>query len=372
MLQIACAAALLLVAGADGCAYADGFKAVDGPCHLRFPEDHGAHPDFRTEWWYYTGNLKSAEGRRFGCQLTFFRYAAAPPGTEKHWPQPASAWRTRHLFMAHAAVSDIDGRRFLHADQTLRAALGMAGTVVEGPAVSVFVRGWRAEIRPEGHRIQVDADDFGFTLDLMPRKAPVCHGDAGYSRKGRDKARASCYYSFTRLAAAGRLRTGSRTFAVEGSAWMDQEFSTAPLEPDISGWDWFSLQLSDDTELMIYLLRAADGPLHPASSGTWVGPDSETRHLQRSDIEAVVRKHWKSPWSGAVYPAQWRLSVPVMGLQLDIQSRLDDQEMHSPNSTNVVYWEGSVEASGRSRGQPVEGLGYVEMTGYAEPFDVLR
>lgn len=345
------------------------YHAISGPCHLEFPADHGPHPGFRTEWWYYTGNLHSAEGHEYGFQLTFFRRQISPPGAEGDWPKPASAWRTQQIFIAHAALSDISGKRFHHAEQISREMSGLAGASQENGITRVYVKNWASRWEGSGHRLEADAEGFGFQLGLTSVKAPVLHGNDGYSRKGAAPESASRYYSLTRLEADGALSLGGRTYSVQGTAWMDHEFSSAPLESDLAGWDWFSVQLSDDSELMIYLLRRKDGSLHEVSSGTLVDASGKARHVAHDDIKAAVLDHWQSPRSGAVYPSRWRLQVASAQLDLNVQPKLADQEMLTPETTNITYWEGCVAASGTFAGKTITGVGYVELTGYAGTMD---
>ncbi|MBR9985912.1 MAG: carotenoid 1,2-hydratase [Desulfosarcina sp.] len=347
----------------------DGFLQVTGPCRLSFPADHGPHTDYRTEWWYYTGNLTDGDNRRFGFQLTFFRSGLRPPGNRRQWPDPASAWRTDQIYLAHAAISDIGGGRHLQAERMARPVLSLAGAEQVGDMATIHVHDWRAAIAPEAHRLQAGADTFALSLDLTPLKPVVMHGDSAYSRKGESPERASCYYSFTRLQASGSLTVDGNRHEVQGSAWMDHEFSTAPLQPGIAGWDWFSLQLSDRSEIMVFLLRHGDGTLNPASSGTYVLPSGQTRHLSRGDVRIEPLSHWTSPHSGARYPVEWRVAVVPLAMELIVNANLDDQEMRTPNSTNVVYWEGSVQAKGTRNEKAIDGVGYVELTGYARPFD---
>jgi predicted secreted hydrolase len=348
---------------------ADDFLQVTGPCNLSFPKDHGPHIGFRTEWWYYTGNLTDAANHRYGFQLTFFRRQLAPTAAREQWPVPASSWRTDQVYLAHAAVTDIDGGRHLQAETMARPVLSMAGAEQAGTAWKVHIGAWQTTITESNHHLSATADGFALDLNLTPVKPVVRHGIEGYSQKGQSPERASCYYSFTRLEAQGSLSIEGQHHAVAGSAWMDHEFSTAPLEPGISGWDWFSLQLADRTEIMVFLLRRADGSLNSATSGTAVLPSGETRHLGADDIDIRPLAHWTSPHSGARYPVKWAVTVPVMQVELTVTANLDDQEMHTRRSTMVVYWEGSVRFSGSSAGKSVNGTGYVEMTGYAEPFD---
>ncbi|MDJ0783340.1 MAG: lipocalin-like domain-containing protein [Desulfosarcinaceae bacterium] len=357
--------------GAAASANADqsGFKTVSGPCALTFPADHGPHPAYRTEWWYYTGNLVSPSNRRFGFQLTFFRSGLERPQEGQEWPDPASAWRTDQIYLAHAAVSDIDGGRHYQSEQMVRPVLGMAGAQQAGDRVTIHLNAWQTVITPQAHHLKADGADFVLNLTLTPAKGVVLHGEDGYSRKGDGVEEASCYYSFTRLKASGELSVSDARHAVVGTAWMDHEFSTAPLSAELTGWDWFSLQLGDGTEVMIYLLRQAQGDAHPASSGTFVDPAGRTRHLRRDELRVQPLDHWTSPHSGGRYPIRWRVEVVPLALTLLVEANLKEQEMRTPGSTNVSYWEGSVRASGTRGGERVEGVGYVELTGYAAPFD---
>jgi len=346
-----------------------GFLQVTGPCRLSFPADHGPHTNYRTEWWYYTGNVADGDNRRFGFQLTFFRSGLQPPDKRKQWPDPASAWRTDQIYLAHAAISDIGSGRHLQAERMARPVLSLAGADRMGSTVTVHVHGWQTVIAPAGHRLRASTDSFALALALTPDKPPVMHGVDGYSRKGQSPERASCYYSFSRLQAEGTLTIDGTRHGVQGSAWMDHEFSTAPLQPGITGWDWFSLQLSDRTEIMIFSLRQPDGTLNPASSGTVVLPSGQTRHLAHGDVHIEPLSFWTSPHSGARYPVKWKVAIAPRQLALTITANLDDQEMRTPRSTNVVYWEGSVQAKGTQNKKAIDGVGYVELTGYAQPFD---
>jgi predicted secreted hydrolase len=353
-----------------------GYLSVTGPCNLEFPGDHGSHQGYRTEWWYYTGNLQSAAGNRYGYQLTFFRRRIAPIGSEKKWPEPASAWRTSQIYLAHAAVSDLDGKHHFYDQCMGRGVLGIGGEVRDNDVVRIFLKKWSARIGPKAHHLKVVSEKFSFDLDLTPvpgntgtSKPAVFHGKGGYSRKGSTPESASCYYSLTRLETTGQLTLAGETFEVSGLSWMDHEFSTAPLEPGLVGWDWFSLQLSDNTEIMIYLLRQKDGSRNPASGGTYIRSNGKTRHLPLQDIEVTVTDTWNSPNSGAVYPARWQLRIPSTAMDLMIVPNLADQEMITHESTGVTYWEGSVSVSGVQKGRRISGQGYVELTGYAKAFD---
>ena len=345
------------------------YLTITGPCNLEFPRDHGAHPGYRTEWWYYTGNLRSQNGDLYGFQLTFFRSQISPPGADKTWPDPPSAWRTQQIYLAHAAVSDIAGKRHLQTELVAREALSMAGVLLRPPETVVFLKNWSARIGAENQVLNVDTDEFSYELTLKPLKPLVLHGRAGYSLKGSSPERASCYYSYTRLAVEGQLTLGGKTMAVRGQGWMDHEFSTAVLEPGIKGWDWFSLQLSDRTEMMLFLLRTDDGGISAASGGTFVDPDGNTRAIGKDEFAVTIDDTWKSPHSKAVYPSRWRLQVFPYSLDLTINPNLADQEMRTSASTGVTYWEGSVSIRGTRDENQINGQGYVELTGYAEGFD---
>jgi len=344
------------------------FLSVTGPCNLTFPKDHGPHPGYRTEWWYYTGNLQAESGARFGYQLTFFRSQISPADAEKKWPRPTSAWRTQQIYLGHAAISDISGKRHLQAEQVTRQALGLAGASEAAGNTTIFIKNWRAQIGEDAHILKAITDAFSYDLTLQPAKHPVLHGQAGYSRKGSTPQSASCYYSVTRLISDGTLTVGGKTMKVEGLTWMDHEFSTAPLESGIVGWDWFSLQLSDQTEIMLYQFRDEKGGLSSASSGTFIDASGNSRHLTIDDFSIEVLDQWKSPHSRALYPTHWRLTIFPLSIQLSVDANLSDQEMQTPASTGVTYWEGSVSVSGSVAKNPVKGMGYVELTGYAQPF----
>jgi len=348
-----------------GWALAGNWLEVTGPCDFRFPRDHGPHPGYRLEWWYYTGNLAGPDREPFGFQMTIFRAQLSPPGGEAGGPERPSAWRTRQLYFGHAAVSDIQGKRFVFAERMARGAVGLAGAEQTDRGTRIFITPWGILIGEASQRLTVNDEKFALNLALAPQKPLVAHGLGGYSHKGQQPESASCYYSFTRLGATGALEIGGRSVPVQGAAWMDHEYSTAMLEPDVVGWDWFSLQLDDDTELMIYLLRRGDGGHSSASSGTFVPASGPPVRLERKDFQVETLGRWKSPHSGGVYPSGWRVRLTSRGLDLTLTPNLKDQELRTPGSTRVTYWEGSVSIRGRAGSNTVEGRGYVELTGYA-------
>ena len=346
-----------------------GYLFVTGPCNLEFPKDHGPHPGYRTEWWYYTGNLQVASGEKYGFHLTFFRSQISPPNDRQKWPQPASAWRTQQVYLAHSAISIISEKQHLQAELSARGASNMAGADQIKDTTTIFLKNWSAQIGSDQHRLKVHSDGFSYELVLTPEKPPVLHGIAGYSLKGSTAERASCYYSFTRLNAEGQLSIGEKNMAVKGSAWMDHEYGTDMLGPGLKGWDWFSLQLSDQTEVMAVVLKTERGGIGPESSATVVGPKGQNLNISNDDFVLTVLKTWKSPHSKAVYPAGWRLQIFPSSLDLTIKPNLADQEMRTSGSAGVTYWEGSVLIEGTRAGRPVVGQGYVELTGYVSPFE---
>jgi predicted secreted hydrolase len=329
-----------------------------------FPRDHGSHDRFRTEWWYYTGHLSASGGRRFGFQLTFFRRGMDQPAVHSN----PSRWSIRHLYLAHFAVTDIGAGRYHYAEKISRAGLGKAGA--EPGSLQVWIDRWIAEATAdsEQHHLRADTGQFGLDLTLSPLKPPVIHGEQGVSRKGSAPSDASHYYSLTRLATEGVLRIGSESLPVTGTTWMDHEFGSGDLAKNLVGWDWFSVQLDDRRELMLYLLRQSDGRPHPASSGTLVLENGQTRHLPLSAFSVEILDHWTSPHSRARYPSRWRLLVPSADLDLELSPYLADQELRTERSTQVTYWEGAVALHSRSPGRPITGQGYVELTGYSKPF----
>ena len=342
------------------------FRSATAGYRYEFPKDHGSHPAYRTEWWYYTGHLQAKNGRPFGFELTFIR-RAIPPDDVKTQP---SLWSVNHLYLAHFAVTDVAGQRFDFSEKLSRAGLGKSGA--DESQLRVWIDDWRAEASadPAGsHTLFARDGALALALSLQPTKPVVIHGPDGISRKGGGTGQASHYYSFTRLATTGTLTIGQEQFDVTGTGWMDHEFGSADLGQDLVGWDWFSVQLTDNSELMLYRLRRSDGSTDPASSGTVVSSNGETRHLSDGDARIEATGTWTSPESKAVYPNKWQLTIPSLELALDLVPLLADQELRTSRSTQVTYWEGAVAVSGTKQGRPVKGQGYVELTGYAKPLN---
>lgn len=350
--------ASLSIAGALRTANDEGYAKALQPRVFQFPADHGPHPEFRTEWWYFTGNLETAEERRFGFQLTFFRSALAPT-----MPEREAAWATRQAWLAHFTVSDIAGGTFRSFERWSRGALDLAGA--QAKPFRVWVKDWSAASvtdRAFPLRLSASADPVAIDLLLQQGKPPVLQGERGLSRKSAEPGNASYYYSLTRMPAAGTVRVGEDRYNVTGLAWMDREWSTSSLGKDQVGWDWFSLQLSDGWDVMLYRLRRQDGTADPASSGTLIDPRGESRSLSLSDFQTLPTGEWRSPRSGARYPTRWRLRIPREDLDLVVRPLLADQEL----DVSFRYWEGAVSVEGLHRGRAVRGSGYVELTGYAK------
>lgn len=347
-----------------------GFELADRPIAFEFPRDHGPHPAFRHEWWYVTGHLDARTGEHFGFELTFFRFALAPPTSADDAPSAearTSAWRTRQIYMAHFAVTDLDRREFHASERFARDALGMSGA--QASPFRVWLEDWffgtpPNDTGPNGSSYwQLTAADPHYTLDLQLRTItpPVLNGDAGLSRKSDEPGAASYYYSMPRLAAIGRLQRDGKRFDVDGLAWLDREWGSGALSASQQGWDWFALQLDDGSTLMFYALRGRDGGRDPHSAGTWFAPDGTTHALANDDVQIDVSDHWQSPRGGR-YPARWRLRVKSLALDLDIEPRLADQEL----DTSTRYWEGAATVTGTRANAKIAGRAYVELVGYAK------
>ena len=337
----------------------DGFARATAPREFVFPADHGSHPEFRTEWWYFTGNLATAEGRHFGFELTFFRYAVGPAAAQR---EGTSAWRADQVWMAHFAITDTQGKRFIARERLTREALGLAGAAAE--PLHVWVEDWSltGEGRGDDLRVQLAARDdvTALSLGLASTVPRVAQGDSGLDVKGAGTGNASYYYSVPRLAAEGEVTIGGESFEVTGTAWLDREWSTSSLEPGTVGWDWFALHLSDGSNLMFYRLRTESGGVSPFSGGTLVAADGGRRRLAAQDVRLMAVDEWTSAATGVRYPIAWRLEVPGSAIELAIRPYLDDQEL----ALSVRYWEGAVHAEGRGPLGPLTAQGYLELAGY--------
>jgi predicted secreted hydrolase len=327
-----------------------------------FPRDHASHPDFKTEWWYYSGHLQTEDGQRFGFQLTFFRVGVDPAlrGGGR------SRWAVRDLHLAHFALSDLTHRRFQYWERRSRGALDSAGALTK--AFKVWNGPWEASGDEKVHRLTASAEGHAIDLTLSLSKPPAIHGHNGVSQKAAGPGRASHYYSLTRMTTDGTLTFAGKRHTVAGSTWMDHEFGSNQLTESQVGWDWFAIQLSDGAELMLYQLRLTDGRSDPHSSGSLIQPDGRVEHLPFSAFELTPQEIWQSPKSGGRYPIRWRIQVPGRRLDLSVRAAFPDQELDTRGSTLVTYWEGAVTVSGTDGDRSIAGVGYLEMTGYAAPF----
>jgi len=333
-----------------------GFERAVKPKPFSFPADHGPHNRFRSEWWYFTGNLKNPQGRPFGYELTFFRFALSP-----EMPESKSAWRTNQLYMAHLTLTDVANEQFYTDERFSRAGNNLAGA--SALKYQVWLHDWSA--KTEGAtdfplRLQAKSKQFAIELLLTSPKAYVLQGKQGLSQKSKELGNASYYYSYPRLNTQGTLQIGGNSHSVNGISWMDREWSTSGLSKEQSGWDWFALQLSDNTELMFYQLRRKDGQADTLSSGSLILADNTKIPLNPKAVAIESLDSWKSPHSKITYPSRWHLAIPDQNLELDIVPLIKDQELN----VSYRYWEGAVSVTGTKNGKPISGQGYVELAGY--------
>lgn len=335
-----------------------GFLNARVPFRFVFPRDHAAHFGFQSEWWYFTGHVRAPDGRRFGYELTFFRY-----GLRAGDPAPLhgqSAWRGNQVFPVHLALTDEAGKTFVYDERFAREALGMGHA--SDRALDVAVERWT--LRGSGPFVlRAASERFGLALVQVAEKGTAVHGQGGVSLKAACATCASHYYSLTRLRTTGTLRYRGATLRVAGVSWMDHEFGSAELQRDQAGWDWFSLQLDDRREIMSYRLRNKDGSLTAESSGSLIDPRGAVRYLGREAVAVAPTGAWTSPHTGAVYPSGWRFRVPSAGLDATLVPVVLDQELVA-TAGGVSYWEGAVEVRDTASGRSL-GVGYVELTGYA-------
>ncbi|MFN2160843.1 MAG: lipocalin-like domain-containing protein [Candidatus Promineifilaceae bacterium] len=337
----------------------DAFARATVPGAVNFPRDLGPHEDYQTEWWYYTGNLQTEDGRDFGYQFTIFRRAIQPMSEVPQVDNP-STWRSNQIYLAHFTVSDMGGDEFHVAERFSRGGAELAGA--QAQPYYVWLEDWSVtEVEPGTVRIQADTEDVSLDLTLVETMPPVLHGDGGLSQKGPEPGNASYYYSIVRQATSGELVIGEETFQVDGLSWKDHEYSTSALSPGSVGWDWFSLQLDDGSALMLFQIRRDDGSIEPYSSASFISNDGALQTLGHEEWQLDVLDTWTSPHSGGEYPAHWRLRIPSIALDLEGRPMMADQELN----VSTIYWEGASEFSGTLSGEPVTARGYVEMTGYA-------
>lgn len=335
----------------------DGYARATRPNAVQFPRDLGPHDDYQTEWWYYTGNLQTADGRPFGFQLTFFRSALTPPAAAP--AADGSPWRTNQVYLAHFTISDIVNNAFYPAERFSRGAAGLAGAAAA--PYHVWLQDWTAQEVAAGQvRLFARADAVALDLTLTQTLPPVLHGDGGLSQKGPQPGNASYYYSIVQQQVQGQVRIGEQAYAVTGLAWTDHEYSTSALNPGAVGWDWFSIQLDDGAALMFFQIRRQDGSLEPYSSGSFIAADGAVTPLRLGEWTLTTGRTWTSPTSGVTYPVSWQIAVPALDLRLAGAALMPNQELN----VSTTYWEGAVSYTGTRADQPITAQGYVEMTGY--------
>jgi predicted secreted hydrolase len=324
-----------------------------------FPDDHGPHPDFRTEWWYFTGNLISDDNRKFGYQFTIFRTALTKEKSETN-----SDWNSNQIYMAHFAVTDIDGNKFYFDERFSREGNNLAGAKAN-PFI-VWMEDWQIIQTENGAAfdlpvmsLKAKSEKAEIEFKLESVKPIVLQGDGGLSQKGKQPGNASYYYSYTRLKTKGIIILEGKEFTVNGFSWMDREWSTSALSEDQTGWDWFALQFDDNTEIMYYQMRKNDGTPDIFSKGVLVNQDGTSQLIKKDDVILTVNDNWLSP-TGEQYPSGWRLQIPEKEIDLTIIPAIKNQLM----DVAVRYWEGSVKIEGKKSNADVRGRGYVELTGY--------
>jgi predicted secreted hydrolase len=334
------------------------FARAVAPYDWQFPRDFGAHPEFQTEWWYYTGNLADQNGRRFGFQFTIFRRAITPADVTS-----GSEWRTNQIYMAHFTVTDAEGNRLYHQQRFSRGGAGLAGAEVD-PVYRVWLEDWQViacDSDAAHTNITASTDDVAIDLSLEQIKPPALQGDHGLSAKSDEPGNASYYYSLTRLLTEGTITVRGQAFDVSGATWKDHEFSTSALDDDALGWDWFGLQLDDNRELMLGQIRMAEGGRDSVFGGLLALPDGSTQVLDSGDFSLQAVDTWTSPHTGATYPASWDIRMDIgedEPLDITVTPLVSDQELHG---AGIVYWEGAVRISGDAAG-----YGYMELTGYVD------
>jgi predicted secreted hydrolase len=343
-----------VMSGDDTAGYERAFK----PIKFQFPRDYFIHPGFRTEWWYFTGNLMDKAGRRYGFQFTIFRNSVSSR------EDTLSGWESGEIYMLHIGLTDVSNGIFYSFEKFSRSGGGLAG--FDSVRNTIFLENNFMSIdniNPTGigDRLSIYSaiGDTALSLSFISQKAIIPQGNNGLSQKSSAPGNASYYFSLTRLSASGYIRIGGKGIKVTGTAWMDREWSTSALAPDQAGWDWFALQMDNNSELMFYLLRNKDGSFDKSSSGVIIKPDGTKIPLDNTNCLIKVLDTYRTH-SGAVYPSKWELRVPSQGIDLTITPLIPDQE----HRTSILYWEGAVSAKGFISGKPLTALGYVELTGY--------
>jgi predicted secreted hydrolase len=347
------------------CCIAADWRLAEPGWQYQFPRDHHVHPEFKTEWWYFTGNLIDLEGHRFGYELTFFRQGIRPPAERD---PNASRFLVNDLKFAHFAVTDVTKQRFHFEQKISRGAFGEAG--FDDGQTLAWIEGWTLAANGDGAFDLVATSSEGtMHLHLRAAKPPVVHGQNGISAKASGLGHASHYYSVTRLETTGEFFANGKSQPFRGESWFDHEWATNQLAAEQVGWDWLSVHLDEGSELMLYRMRLQNGAADPSSSGTLVAPDGSSVYLPSTSFRMTPTEYWKSATTGAKYPIGWRVEVSEQGIEFTVRTAVKNQELAFPP---LVYWEGAVDVRGTRNGKLIAGRGYLELTGYAGPLRELQ
>ncbi|MDX1971501.1 MAG: lipocalin-like domain-containing protein [Candidatus Sumerlaeia bacterium] len=364
MKRVLCMSLLLVSSGI--CAVIpseEGYKVATPGYSFTFPRDHGIHPDYKTEWWYFTGNLESESGREFGYQYTLFRHQIIAPNSTVH---PLSPLKARELYLVHFAVSDISNK--VHAKQERLGRPGIGHIRASEERMDLVFEDWVLVQSDETEVISLTADtegsDFGVQFEMKPIKPITFHGDGGVHVKSFDPSQASYYYSYTRLETKGTIRWKDEVIPVQGLSWMDHEFGSSWLSKNEVGWDWAALQLENGVDIMLYQIRTGTGEPIPFSEGTVILPNGETHSLLHDERTFSPTRFWVSQETGGRYPVEWSVRIPKYEAELSLSARFDEQEMRTTRSTGATYWEGAIKTTGTWMGEPTYGKGYLELVGY--------
>lgn len=334
------------------------YKRVYGPREMNFPEDHGGHNGYKTEWWYFTGNLKDEDGNRFGYQLTFFKSLLNRDSDS------GNSWQTDKIYMAHFAVSDRSNNKFYHFERFSRPSAGLAG--VQARPFQIWLEDWSVketkfrgdEYFPDAS-LNAKAEDVVLNLNLKSFKKIVLQGDSGYSQKSYSPGNASIYYSSTRIDSKGELSISGKKYTVYGISWLDREWSTSVLDKNQSGWDWFSIILEDSTEIMFYQIRNKSGETDSISSGSLIDNKGKITRLFAKDVKLSIIRYWEDPFD-TKYPIDWNMDIPKLNYSISIKPIIDNQLLN----TTIKYWEGAIDVDCNKNGKMIKGVGYMELTGY--------
>lgn len=337
------------------------FKQALPGYQFQFPRDFASHEDFKTEWWYYTGHLKGDNGQTYGYELTFFR-----TGVNETKAGDTHPWKLDDIYFTHFAVSDLQKKKFVYFEKMNRGGIGPADASSENLAVKN--ENWFVEQLGDRTILRADGGGYSIHLALDSQKPPAVHGKDGVSQKASCKGCASHYFSQTRLATSGYLYVDKKPVKVTGLSWMDHEFGSNQLTSEQVGWDWYSIQLNNNTEIMLYVMRNNTGGIDTNSSGTVIYPDGKTKHLQLADFSVKALDHWLSPKTKGNYPMGWSVEIPSLKCKLKVTPAFPEQELATTKSTGVTYWEGASKVDGTINDAKIDGEAYVEMTGYSEKF----